>query len=135
MQSRKYTERKEHGDAHTCIEYENAVKRSLVICVNENTNTLVRDMESFADRDIQPVGGSKVYPHFLSYVEDGKTMARVNITEIASPAQFSPNLFVPPAGVSPQPGCMNPTQPRLIKRLTPEYPQSARHQHFQDWWH
>jgi len=127
---KKVHRRKEHGEALTCVEYENEVKSPLGICVNESTNTLVRG-SSYVDKDLQPVGGGKVYPRFLSFVEDGKTLAKANVTEITTPAQFPPSWFSPPAGVSPQAGCMNPTPPRLIKRLVPQYPESARQRHVQ----
>ncbi|MBZ5665010.1 MAG: energy transducer TonB [Acidobacteriia bacterium] len=126
---KKMRQRKEHGEAETCVEYENEVKRSLEICVNETTNTLARGSSAFADKDFQPVGGNKVYPRSLSFVEEGKTVAKADITEFTTPGQFSPNSFTPPAGVSPRVGCMNPAPARLIKRRMPEYPDSARRGH------
>jgi len=45
-------------------------------------------------------------------------VARVNITDFTTPAQFPPDSFNPPAGVSPQAGCMNPTAPKLIKKIS-----------------
>lgn len=98
--------------------------------MNESAGTLVRG-SSYVDKDFQPEGGGKVYPRFLSFVEDGKTLAKANVTELTTPSQFSPNSFTPPAGVTPQAGCMNPTSFRLIKRLFPQYPRSAREQHIQ----
>ena len=121
---KKIRQRKEHGEAQTCVEYEDEVKRSLDICVSEATNTLVRSA-SYLDKDIQPAGSGKVYPRLLSSIEAGKTVARVNITDFTTPAQFPPDSFNPPAGVSPQAGCMNPTAPKLIKKISPQYPDIA----------
>ena len=123
---KKVRQRKERGEAQTCVEYENEVKRSLEICVNEKTGTLSRPSSSFLDTGIQPVGGGKVYPRSLSFVEEGKTVATAIITDFTTSAQFPPNSFTPPPGVSPQAGCMNPVPPRLIKQVVPQYPENAR---------
>jgi TonB family protein len=127
---KKIHERKKHGEMQTCIEYEDEVERSSEVCVNESTNTLVRGSSSFnssyVGKDLQPVGGGKVYPRFLSFVENGTTVAKANISEFTTSDQFPPNSFTPPAGVSPQAGCMNPTPFRLLKKVTPQYPKSAR---------
>jgi TonB family protein len=122
---KKIRERKEHGEPQICVEYENELKRSSDICVSESTNTLVRSAP-YSEKDIRPAGIGKVYPRLLSFTEEGKTVATVNISDFTSPAQFPPNSFDPPAGVSPQAGCMNPTAPRLSKKIYPQYPDSAR---------
>jgi TonB family protein len=131
----KIHERKKHGETQTCVEYEDEVKRSSEICVNESTNTLVRG-SSYVDshyvgNDLQPVGGGKVYPRSLGFVENGITVAKANISEFTTSNQFPPNSFIPPGGVAPQAGCMNPTPFRLIKRVTPQYPKSARERRMQ----
>jgi len=127
---KKIRQRKEHGEPQTCVEYENEVKRSSDICVSESTNTLIRSAP-YSEKDIQPAGIGKVYPRLLSFTEEGQTVARVNISDFTSPAQFPPNSFDPPAGVSPQAGCMNPTAPRLTKKIFPQYPDSARRDHIE----
>ncbi len=111
--------------AQTCAEYENEMRHSLEICINENTGTLARNSSSFLDRDMQPVGGGKVYPRLLSSIENGKTVAKADITVLTAPSQFSPNVFDPPAGISPRADCMNPVPPRVIKMSIPEYPPNA----------
>jgi TonB family protein len=123
---KKIHQRKQHGETQTCIEYEDELKRSLETCVDESTNTVARTSLSFADRDVQPVGGGKVYPRFLSFVELGKALATASVTEFTTPAQFPPNSFTPLAGVSPKAGCMNPTPPRLVQWRMPQYPDSAK---------
>jgi TonB family protein len=123
---KKVRQRKDHGETQTCVEYENEVKRSLEMCVNESTGTLSRASLSFLDTGIQPVGGGKVYPRSLSFVEEGKTVARAIVTEFTTSAQFPPNSFTPPPGVSPQAGCMNPVPPRVIKPIVPQYPENAK---------
>jgi TonB family protein len=127
---KKVRERKEHGEKQTCIEFEDEAKRSAETCVNENTNTLVRG-PWYVEKDIQPVGGGRVYPRLLAFVEDGKTVAKVSVTEFTAPVQFQANSFTPPAGVSPSAGCMNPAPFRLTKWIMPQYPQTAREQHVQ----
>jgi TonB family protein len=128
---KKVRERKDHGNRETCVEYEHESQYSWEICVNDSTSTLVRSPLSFIDKDIQPMSGGKVYPRFLSYVEDGKTLATAAVTEFTIPSQFLLDAFTPPAGISPQAGCMNPTPSVLVKKRAPEYPQSAKQQRVQ----
>jgi TonB family protein len=132
---KKIHERKKHGEMESCVEYEDEVKRLSEICVNESTGTLVRGSSyvnsSYVGNDLQLVGGGKLYPRFLGFVENGTTVAKATVTEFTTSGQFPPNSFVPPAGVSPQAGCMNPTPFRLIKRVTPQYPKSARERRIQ----
>jgi len=121
---KKIRQRKEHGEPQTCVEYENEAKRSSDICVSESTNTLVRSAP-YSEKDIQPAGIGKVYPRLLSFTDEGRTVARVNISDFTTPAQFPPDSFNPPAGAWPQAGCMNPTAPKLIKKIPPQYPDIA----------
>src|SRR6476660_3823909 len=121
--------RKEHGEKLTCVEIENEWKHSFDVCVDDGTGSLVRGL-SYKDGDLQPVGG-KVFPRFLSFVENGKTVVKVNVSQIVVPGQFGPNSFALPAGASPEAGCMNPTPFRRIKSVAPKYPQDAREQHIQ----
>ncbi len=129
--AKKIRQNGEHGDARTCLEYENDLKRSLEICVDENSGVLYRDPASYQEKDVQPVGNEKAYPRSLSFIEDGKAVANVSITELVSPAHFPANTFDTPAGISARPGCMNPVSPRLVKKVSPEYPQSALHRRIQ----
>jgi TonB family protein len=128
---KKLEKRNVRGQTETCVEYEDRVERQQEICVDDKTNTIVRDARSFLDEDIQPVGGGKVYPRVLSLFEKGVTMAKANVIEITTPATFLPNAFAPPSGSSAQIGCMNPSSPRLVKRMVPTYPQGALQQHLQ----
>jgi TonB family protein len=126
---KKIRSRKDHGDKVTCVEIEDEQKHSSEICVNDGTGTLVRG-SSYEDRDFQPIGG-KVFPRFLSFVENGQTVAKVNVTDLTASGQFPPDSFTPPAGSSLQTGCMNPMPFRLVKKVNPEYPLGARQQHIQ----
>jgi len=126
----KVREVKKHDEKQTCVEYQNELKGASEICVNENTNTLVRG-PSYVDKDVQPVGGGKVYPRLLSFLKDGSTVAKASITEITTPVQFPPGLFAAPTGASPQAGCMNPAPFRLVKKVAPAYPFIAKQQHAQ----
>lgn len=121
--------RKEHGDKLTCVEIEDERKRSPEICMNNTTETVVRN-SSYQDRDFQPVGG-KLFPRFLSFVENSKEVASVNILELTTPGQFSPDAFTPPPKVPPLAGCMNPVPPRIAEVIPPEYPQTARERHLE----
>ena len=126
---KKVHSRKEHGDTLTCVKVEDEHKLSSDVCINEALGVIVRN-SSYRDRDFQPVGG-KVFPRFLSFVEDGKEVASINIIELSTPGQFSPGSYTPPPGVSPRVGCMNPAPFRIAKMIYPEYPQTARERHIQ----
>jgi len=126
---KKVHSRKEHGDKLTCIEIEDERKISSDMCMNDATEVMVRN-SSYKDRDFQPVGG-KLFPRFLSFVEDGKEVASINIIELTTPGQFSSGSFTPPPGVPPRAGCMNPVPFRIARKTSPEYPQTARERHIQ----
>ena len=100
------------------------------MCVRDSSGTLARESSSNTETDLQPIGG-KVFPRTLNFLDKGKTLATVNITELATGAQFPSETFSPPAGVSPQTGCMNPVPARLVKKQSPEYPEKARAQRIQ----
>ena len=127
---KKTSKRKEHGDELTCFEIENEQKHSSEICVNDSSDTVARAPFMFADSNLQPVG-EKIFPRLLTLHHGAEVVAKVNVSELASPAQFPPDTFTPPAGVSPEAGCMNPSLPHLVKRQQPEYPTTARQQHHQ----
>jgi len=126
---KKLHSRKEHGDKLTCVETENEQKSSSELCVNESTGTLFRGT-SYEDRDFQPIG-EKVFPQFLSFLEKGKTVARVNVSSLIAPGEFPLNSFTPLTGVSAEAGCMNPMPYRRVKSVAPQYPQDARQQRFE----
>jgi TonB family protein len=121
--------RKERGVNVTCVKTENELKSSSEICVNDSTGTLFRG-SSFEEGDFQPVG-EKVFPRSVGFVDKGKTVVKVKVNELIASDQFLPNAFIPPTGVSAEPGCMNPTPLRLIKMVRPEYPLEAKQQHIE----
>ena len=121
--------RKDHGVKETCVEIENELKGESEMCVNDSTGTLVRS-SSYEDSDFQPVGG-KVFPRLLSFVENGRPVAKLNVSELLTPAQFGPDAFTPPSGALQQPGCMNPVPPRPVKQENPKYTFGARERHLQ----
>jgi len=127
---RKTSKRKEHGGELTCFEIENEQKHSSEICVNDSSDTVARAPFMFADSNLQPVG-AKVFPRLLTLHHGDKVVAKVNVIELASPAQFPPDTFTPPAGVAAEAGCMNPSLPHPVKREQPGYPPTARQQHNQ----
>jgi hypothetical protein len=124
---KKLHSRKERGEKITCVEIENELKTSSEICVNDRTGTLFRS-SSYEDGDFQVVR-EKVFPRFLSFVEKGKTVVTVKVNELIISDQFLPDAFVPPTGVSAEPGCMNPKPYRRIKSVAPQYSPDALRQH------
>ena len=124
------SKRKEHGDELTCFEIENKQKHSSEICVDDSSDTVARAPFMFADSNLQPVG-AKIFPRLLILHHGNEVVARVNVRELASPAQFPPDTFTPLAGVAPKAGCMNPSLSHVVKKQQPEYPETARQQHHQ----
>ncbi len=125
---KKISKRKDHQEELTCFEIEDERKHSSEICVNDSTETVVRAPFMFADSDLQPVG-AKTFPRLLISHHGEEVVAKVKVRELESPAQFPPATFSPPAGVSPEVGCMNPSKPHAVKKPPPEYPMTARQQH------
>jgi len=126
---RKMHSRKQHGERLSCVEIENERKTSREICVNDVTGTIVRN-PSYVDKDFQPAG-TKIFPRHLRFVVGGRTVAKVDVSELVTPAQISPEAFDPPQGAVPQNGCMNPMPFRIDNRIPPEYPPRARASHVQ----
>jgi TonB family protein len=126
---KKTHSRKERGVNVTCVKAESQLKSSFEICVNDSTGTLFRG-SPYEEGDFQPVG-EKVFPRSVGYVDKGKTVVKVKVNELIASDQFLPNAFIPPTGVPAEPGCMNPTPLRLIKKVAPEYPPEARQQHIE----
>jgi len=122
---KKTSKRKERGEELTCFGLESEVKHSWEICVSDNSDTVVRPPFMFVDSNLQPVG-NKSFPRVLSLHHEDDVVAKVNVSSLTSPAEFLSDAFTPPAGVSPEAGCMNPKLPRLVKKQAPEYPQAAR---------
>ena len=125
---KKQRERNEHGTKLTCFEMEDEEKHTSETCLNETTGLLSRNSPYHAEEEIQPIGG-KVFPRVFTAREAGKLTAKVSVSELTTPGQFPLSAFIPPTGVAPQQGCMNPTPPHLAQRVHPEYPMSARTQH------
>lgn len=126
---KKTYRRTSHGEPLTCTQIEDERKFSSEICVSNRSGTLVRG-PTYLDKDLQQTG-TKVFPRSLSFLDDGETVASVAVTDFMTPAQIPAEAFKAPAGAQGSPGCMNPEPPQLLKRSTPEYPESARRQHIQ----
>lgn len=120
----KIRERKEQGLVIECAEITGPEKHRRELCVDQSRNAIVRQ-RPFVDEKALPVG-DKVYPRILSYVEQDKAIAHVEITRFDSPDQLPASIFLAPEGASQQPGCMNPVPPRLVHRVNPAYPEQAR---------
>ncbi len=90
------------------------------VCVDLSTGGLVRQ-PPFLDREMMPIG-TKLFPRFLSYVENGKPLAEVQVTELKTTEQLPSSAFEPPVGAVSHPGCMAVSTGLLIKKVLPSYP-------------
>ena len=91
------------------------------VCVDLSTGALVRQ-PPLLDREMMPIG-AKLFPRFLSYVEKGKPLAEVQVTELKTTEQLPSSGFEPPVGAVSKPGCMSPNTGLLVKKMTPSYPE------------
>ncbi len=121
---KKIHDRKIYGSKATCVEIVDHENHPREVCVDESTGVLIRQ-EPFLDRDTEAVGG-KLFPHFLSYVENGKSLAEIQVTELKTTEPLPASAFEPPNGAVSKPGCMNPNPARLVKRVMPQYPEPER---------
>jgi TonB family protein len=125
---KKIHDRKINGSKATCVEFvESHENHTREVCVDKATGALVRQ-PPFLDREMMAVGG-KVFPRFLSYVENGKPLAEIQISELKTTERLPSSAFEPPNGSVSKPGCMNPSPGRLAKRVMPQHPEQERRSH------
>lgn len=120
--------RKVNGIEARCAEIKSKLS-AREICVDASTGAVVRD-HPFMDKQFAPIG-TKIFPHILSYTEEAKTVAEVEITELTTTERLPLSAFEVPAGAVSKPSCSNPGGGRLIKRVDPSYPESERHRRVQ----
>lgn len=97
------------------------------ICIDLSSGALIRDYP-FVDKEFVPVG-TKIFPHSLSFVQDGKIVAEAKVTEFTTTESLPPSNFEVPAGAVSKPSCLAPMIGRLTKKVTPQYPNSERRAH------
>lgn len=121
---KKVRSQKVNGSEADCAEIVDRENRSREVCVDKGSGAPVRQ-SPFHDGEMIETGG-KLYPHVLSYLEKGKTLAEVQVTEFKTTEPSSPSAFEPPQGALSTPGCMNPVPARLVKKVQPKYPGPER---------
>lgn len=126
---KKIHERKINGSKAVCAEVADHENQSRELCVDESTGALVRQ-SPFLDREMIPIS-TKLFPRFLSYGENGKPLAEVRVTELQTTEQLPSSAFAPPREAVSKPGCMNPNAGRLVRKVTPRYPEQERQSHVQ----
>jgi TonB family protein len=124
---KKIHDRKINGSKVACVEIVDQENHTREVCIDKPTGTLVRD-RPFLDRETIAIAG-KLFPRFLSYVEEGKSVAEIQVTELKTTEQLPSGIFEPPSGAVSKPGCMNPTSFRLVNRVMPKYPDAERQSH------
>jgi TonB family protein len=121
---KKIHDRTINGSKAVCAEVVGHENYSREVCVDGSTGALVRQ-SPFLDREMTPIG-TKLFPRFLSYGEDGKPLVEVHITELKTTEQFPSSAFEPSPEAVSKPGCMNPNPGRLVKKVKPSYPEPER---------
>jgi TonB family protein len=121
---KKIRERTVNGSKAVCAEVLDHESHTREVCVDGSTGALLRQ-RPFLDRELMPVGG-KLFPRFLSYVEDGKPLAEVQVTELKASERLPSSAFEPPREAAPTPGCIEPSVGHLVKKVQPRYPEAER---------
>lgn len=124
---KKVHHRNVNGVKIDCAEIADRQKHTREVCVDGTTGALTRQ-QPFRDGEVMPIG-TKLFPHFLSYVEDKKTLAEVHVTELAPTEQIPSSAFEPPVGSVSKAGCWNPNPGRVVRRVSPSYPAFERQSH------
>jgi TonB family protein len=125
----KIGEHKEHGDRIKCAEIIDSKKQRREVCVDESEGIIVR-RHPFVDTGAIHVGTREI-PRSMGYVENGKAVAQLVITNFKSPAEFPGSIFAPPDGVAGHSECFNPSPPRRIHGVSPKYPERERESNIQ----
>lgn len=126
---KKIHDQKINGSKAACVEIADRENHTRNVCVDESTGVLIRQ-RPFLDKETIAIAG-KLFPRFLSYVEDGKSVVEIQVTELKTTEQLPSSAFEPPSGAVAKAGCMNPSPGRLVKRVTPQYPEPERQSHME----
>lgn len=116
---KKIRDEKVNGAKVRCVEIGDRENHHREVCVNASTGVIVRQLP-FLDRDMRPIG-TKLFPYFLSYSEDGKIIAQVRVTDLKTTDQLPPSTFTPPPGAVTRAGCMNPNPARAVYKAPPQW--------------
>jgi hypothetical protein len=92
------------------------------VCVDQTTGTIRRDHKRFHDSAFAPID-SKLFPHSMSLLEEGKAVVEVHITELKTGEPVDASVFQPSDGASSKAGCINPVPAMKIKDVVPRYPE------------
>jgi len=126
---RKTHDQKVHGIKVRCAEITAPNQFEREVCVDPSTGVLVRP-ERFVDTEMLPIG-DKFYPRSLSYLEKGKPVVEVQISEFKTADRLPDSNFEPPTGAVSRAGCLNPSLAHLDHRVNPHYPEQDRLSHIQ----
>jgi hypothetical protein len=113
---KKIHERRDGGVKLSCVELErdlSGARSNREVCVDPSSGTLVR-RAPYHEGNWTPIG-AKTFPHYLSYVEGGKPLVEIQITEFTISSALPPSTFGSPEGSTSRPGCMNPNPGYLLK--------------------
>ena len=107
-------DRNVNGVKVKCVLISHQENHNRVVCLDASTGALVRQTP-FLDREVTIVG-AKLFPRFLSYVENGKSRAEVEVTELKTTEPSPPSAFEPPTVAVSNPSCWNHDAGPLVKR-------------------
>jgi len=116
---KKIRDEKINGAKVRCVEIGDQENHHREVCVDPSAGVIVRQLP-FLDRDMTPIG-AKLFPHFLSYSEDGKVLAQVQVSDLSTPAQFPSFAFDRPPGATVRAGCMSPNPARAVYKAPPHW--------------
>ena len=127
---KKVRDRKVDGSQAACVEIADHENHAREICVDKATGGIIRQ-QPFVDKGTIAIAG-KLFPGSLSYIESGKRLVEIQITELKTTESLTSSAFEPPSGAVSKPGCMNPSQiRRLGPGVPPHYPEPERRSHIE----
>src|SRR6266852_3490605 len=94
-----------------------------ILHLHERSRRLQRDDARGRFRQIRR---SDYEARFLSYVEDGKPLAEVQVTELKASERLPSSAFEPPREAVPKPGCIEPSGGHRVKKVQRRYSEAER---------
>jgi TonB family protein len=130
----KVSRRSEHGVESNCVELQtkSRAKRTLCFAVSGEIADVTRysSEPAYAYFDFFAFG-ARSFPRRLRITEHSSPVIVAEVEDLAPASSPNAGLFSPPAGATEAPTCAHPTGGKLVTKVPPTYPMSARQQHQQ----
>ena len=124
--------RSENGFSLKCVDLQKENRGKRTLCFSSSGEIVSSDSTSsgsvYEYSDFSAFGG-RSFPRKLRVTKRGIPLIGAEVDDLAGETSSSAELFLPPAGAVEKQACEHPTQPKLVSKVSPTYPMSARQQH------